>query len=327
MAKKRFFVDVDLSKNQLLNAVLHSGTTATMASILTVAGQIGYDRTLDQVNYFDATTGTVQHLIAGTEDFSGHTNSDHYAASVKAIYDYYKSSGATGGAGEIGIEDTAGYFYAADVEGALQEIGQALADINNGIQVVGTIDAGPTGSTWNYAAGANKGDAYLVGGTDVTDYALIDANSLWATQGSLVVCNVTSGTTDADWFILDARREPSSETVAGIIAIATQAEVNAGTDDTKAVTSLKLKAYMQEISGATVYTAHSVTLNGTTPAVATHNLGVDVVAQVWLNDTPVEDITSGVALTKTTNSVTATVNSNPGFTVDIVCVGNVKFPA
>ena len=89
-------------------------------------GQVAFDTTADQLNYWDSST--VQHLIAGTEDFAGNVASDVYAASVKAVYDYYKSSGATGGAAEIGILDTGAYFTAVDVEGALDEIGAVLAD-------------------------------------------------------------------------------------------------------------------------------------------------------------------------------------------------------
>ena len=325
MAKKRFFVDIDLSHNQLLNAVLHTGGTAALASVLTIAGSIGFDTDLQQMVYKSGST--VRHLIAGTEDFATNIATDEYAASVKAVYDYYKSSGATGGAGEISIEDTNGYFSSANVEGALQEIGAALNAVNSSMQVVGNIGATSGGADWPYPAGAQKGDAYVVTGATVTDYATVGVANLHTTAGSLVVCNLASGTTDADWFILDARREPSSATIRGIIALATQAEVNAGTEDTKAITALKLKAYMQEISGTTIYTAHSVTLASGTPAVATHNLGDDVTVQVWLRDTPIEDITSGVALTKATNAATVTVNSNPGFAVDIVCVGNIKFPA
>lgn len=307
MASKKFFVDVDLSKNQLLNAVLHnSGNTA---AVLTLAGQIAYDATLNQVNYFDG--NTVQHLIAGTEDFASNVASDVYAASVKAVYDYYNSTDGTGGAGVLGIEDAGGYFTAEQVEGALQEIGATLANINNAMQVVGTI--GADGGTWSYPANAVKGDAYVVTGATVDSFVEVGVAGLYTTAGSLVVCNNTSGQTDADWFILDARREPSSTTVKGIIALATQEEVIAGTDPSKAVTSLTLKGYLENFAFASIYTA----LNVAAGATVTHNLGANVIAQVWLAD---EEITSGVALTSATNTVTVNANNLPG-TVKVVVTG------
>lgn len=317
MASKKFFVDVDLSRNQLLKAVLEKGVN--LASILTVAGQVGYNTTNNQIEYNDGTG--IQYLLAGTTDFSGNTTNNAKAASVKAIYDYYKSNV---GAGEIGITDTAGYFTATEVEGALQEIGSTLANINNAMQVVGTIDASATGGTWAYPANAVKGDAYVVTGATVDSFVKVGVAGLYTTAGSLVVCNNTSGQTDAEWFILDARREPSSTTVKGIIALATQAEVNAGSDDTKAVTALKLKAYIEQASGTTMYVQRAASLS-TLSATATHGLGDDVVVQVWLNDTTVEEITSGVALTKTKGSATVTVNADPGYTIDIVCVGKATY--
>ena len=310
MASKKFFVNIDLSKNQLINAVLESGGTAALASALTVVGQVGFDTDKQQISYLSG--GTVQTLIAGTTNFIGNIATDAKSASVKAVYDYYNTN-TDGGAGVIHINDAGNYFTASKVEGALQEIGAALNAVNSSMQVVGTFGATSIGAAVAYPTGAAKGDAYVVTGTTVDDYIKLGVNELYATAGSLVVCNVTGSTVDSGWFILDARREPSTETIRGIIALASNAEVLAGADTTKAVTAFNLKSYLVTNKFASIFTETAAVVG--TPV--THNLGENVIAQVWLSG---EEITSGVALTSADNTVTVNAN-NLTDTVKVVVTG------
>jgi len=316
MANKKFFVDIDLNRNQLMKAIMESGTTASMATILNTAGQIGYDADLNQMKYYD---GDSVNFFLDSEDyttnFSGNTTSDLKMATIKAIYDYYSSNDNGEGASVIGIEDVGDYFTLTNVEGALQEIGASLEVIDNSMSVVGTITT--SGDYPTTPGPINIGDAWLVVG-GIFD---IGPNSATTSAGSLAVARISGATnSDDDWFILDTRREASSETIAGFIEIATQSEVNAGTDDTRAITPLKLKAFVQTLSGTTIYTETALDLASLT-GVVTHNLGDDVVAQVWLSN---EEITSGVALTSDSNTVTVTVNSDPG-DVKVVVIGNANF--
>lgn len=329
MASKKFFVDVDLHKNQLLNAVLQSGGTAALGGLLDVAGQVGYNSDLKRVAYFDGVEN--QTLLAGAETFADHitdTGAAAKAASVKAIYDYYNSTDATSGATVIGINDVGNYFDETTVNGALQEIGAVLNDISKAMHLQDTI-AATNGAVAYPTTGSGtddsvqQGDAYLVTGaidatgTTAGSYILLGDNSIWVGAGSLIVAAVDAPATDADWYILDARRKPSSETVRGIIAIATQAEVNAGEDNTKAVTALKLKAFVESISGTTMYV--ETVAAGSKTATVTHNLGSDVAVQVWLGGT--EDITSGVALTSGAGTVAYSSNVNMPDTLKFVCIG------
>jgi hypothetical protein len=54
--------------------------------------------------------------------------------------------------------------------------------------------------------------------------------------------NITIGSSNIVWAAFGTSAAPASETVAGVIEIATEAETNAGTDDTRAVTPSKLFA-------------------------------------------------------------------------------------
>lgn len=67
----------------------------------------------------------------------------------------------------------------------------------------------------------------------------------------------------------------ASETVAGNIEIATQAETDAGTDDARAVTPLKLKTYLNTKDAARAYYEGGITLVNNTPYTVTHNLGLN----------------------------------------------------
>ena len=317
MASKKFFVDIDLGRNQLLKTVLETGDTSTIDGILTTAGQIGFDSTTKQFKYNDG--DTVNYLLDSenwTTDFSGNTANDLKMASIKAIFDYYVSNDIGEGAAVIGINDAENYFTATEVEGALQEIGLALDTLDNSMSVVGSITA-----TGDYPTGTiNTGDAYLVVGGPFD----IGPNTLTTSAGSLVVANAeTPGVSaDADWFILDTRREHAAEGIEGFLAIATQAIVNAGTDDTTAVTPLKLKAYITEMSGVTIYTEAAAAFTDG-EIIVTHGLGDNVVSQVWLSG---EDITSGVGVVSSTNTVTVSVNTDPG-DVKVVVIGEATMPA
>lgn len=77
-----------------------------------------------------------------------------------------------------------------------------------------------------------------------------------------------------NWQFIQGNVLASSETVAGVIEIATQAETNAGTDDVRAITPLKLATNLTAKALAKTYFNSSLTLVANTPLTVTHSLAL-----------------------------------------------------
>lgn len=103
-----------------------------------------------------------------------------------------------------------------------------------------------------------------------------NANTTWRQTA----VNVTLGVTALAWTSMGVVAPPASETVAGIAEIATQAETDAGTDDLRFITPLKLATYANR---AKRFSA-SYGDGSATQYDITHNLGTkDVVVQIRRN--------------------------------------------
>lgn len=135
--------------------------------------------------------------------------------------------------------------------------------------------------------------------------------------GDSLIANVDDPSVLANWTIVQANVGYASETVAGLIKLATQALTNAGTDDLTAVTPLKLTTFMANKGFTKKFTQSPVSI-GTVPGVQTitHNLGTqDVQVEVYDTVTFARYVVTVVPNTPNTvqisaNGITKTVRVN-----------------
>lgn len=114
--------------------------------------------------------------------------------------------------------------------------------------------------------------------------------------GDSLFANVDAPVTLAGWTLVQGNTVPASETVAGVIKLATQPLTDAGVDDLTAVTPLKLKtaSYLPH-----KYTSPSTTVGANTPVTITHNLN---------NANPIvsiKQVSTGALITLAVNNFTA----------------------
>lgn len=121
------------------------------------------------------------------------------------------------------------------------------------------------------------------------------------------VVNATLGTTELIWGTFGSVSPAATESTPGIAEIATQAETDAGTDDQRIVTPVKLASW----SGRTKRFAANIGDGSATSYTVTHNLGSrDVAVSVYRNSGNYDEILCDVERS-TTNAVVVKFSAAP----------------
>jgi hypothetical protein len=169
----------------------------------------------------------------------------------------------SGGAGSEGrfMYDTVSKRLQYDDGSNIQDVAN-LNDVSGLLDFKGGYNAFTNTPDLTSGVGVLKGDYYVV----------TEAGTFYGQQleiGDSLFANVDAPVTLAGWTLVQANTVPASETVAGVVRLATQVEVDAKTDDLTAVTPLKLASadYLPH-----KYTSGSTTVGGGTPVTITHNL-------------------------------------------------------
>jgi hypothetical protein len=174
--------------------------------------------------------------------------------------------------------------------------------VDANIGALGNLEGG-----WSAASGAFPVGSSPVAGTKAGDYWYVTTagttGGVAFNVGDVIIAKVNNASTSsaADWIQLEVNRDQATETVLGLVEIATQtetndgvsdttavtpaklagrtateAETNTGTDDARIVTPLKLKTNL-----ATYKYAANVSVTTAGNYTVTHNLGTtDVVVRV-----------------------------------------------
>jgi len=312
---KQFLVNIDLVKNQLLQAVIEVLAAAPTSP---VEGQMYYNST-DQTAYIRSNSSWID---LGN---SGITNLTYTPSPTNGVVVSDTGTDAT-----IPLADTtnAGLMSNTqfdklefitvtgniDLDFILNSVltnTQDISDIENaivgGLTYVGSYDAATNSPDLDTApSGVTTGDTYTVSvsGTFYTE----DVQ-----PGDMIIANVDNPSSVTDWSIINKNIPDivdSSETEKGIIQIATQVEADAGTDDTKAITSLKLET---RLSALPLLTKVTQTIgDGTATAIpVTHNLGnAFVTAQIYETFAPFAQVEACIELTDQ-NTTTFSFNTAP----------------
>jgi hypothetical protein len=115
-------------------------------------------------------------------------------------------------------------------------VGSAIAAIGT---FIGGFDASTSTDFPVAPGGTNKGDYWRVANSGANP-STVHGEILKTGDVVIAATDAPNITTTTDWIFLQMNIDQATETVPGIAELATQAETNAGTDDTKIVTPLKL---------------------------------------------------------------------------------------
>lgn len=139
----------------------------------------------------------------------------------------------------------------------------------------------PTG-TGNYpltygGEAVQSGDSFRITANQV-DIGSTNLRTVNIEDLLIALVDAPSATDGANWMVAESNRVQATETTLGVVEIATQVEADAGLDDLRYITPLKLETYMTN-AGISAITAGAGIVNntGTFDIVAT-NLSMDILA-------------------------------------------------
>lgn len=159
---------------------------------------------------------------------------------------------------------------------------------------------------WSAASGSFPLGSTPVAGTKAGDYWYVSVagtvDGVAFNVGDVVVAKIDSASTTSasDWIQLEVNRDQATETIIGLAEIATQAETDAGTDDQRIVTPLKLKTLLDNRTGG--YAANIGNGSATSYAVS-HGLGTTDVNVMLKDNSTLAQVFADVVITDA-NTVT-----------------------
>lgn len=249
MAKK-FLTNLDLAKNQLLNAVIQNLASEPSNP---VRGQIYYNTAQERLYYYDGMSWI---------DMSGDIRSINGTGAI-SVQDTNGDVLISTSVDNVTIQNYAGYLEVKDMGISIGKLADVSTDINNNWnqtavptayavknyvdQVAGGLgnleggwDAWNTGSFPFANTGTKKGDYWYstTAGVLNTPYGQIKFEI-----GDVFIAIVDSASTSNpnDWIILQVNRDKATDSQMGLIQIANSAVATMGTDYEQAITPSTLK--------------------------------------------------------------------------------------
>ncbi len=254
MAKK-FLVNLDLAKNQILNAAIQNLPSDPSSP---VEGQVYYNTGDHRIYFWDGTSwidmsGDLRSVIGGA-GLTGSESNGIVTLDVNVDNSTIEIISDTLQVKDGGITTAKIANLSTDLSLNSQSNALATADaIKQYVDAtVGSI--GNLEGDWDVAlyntfphvtspAVIKKGDYWIS-----TSVGIIYGTSetIKIEIGDVFVAKVDNAnmSDNTQWIVLQANRDQATELALGLVRIADQLTVNAGTDDQEAVTPLKLKTYL-----------------------------------------------------------------------------------
>lgn len=303
MAKK-FLVNLDLAKNQILNAAIQNLPSAPGSP---VAGQVYYNTGDNRIYFWDGTawidmSGDIRDVIGGAGLTAGTSNGvitldvnvDNSTVEIATDTIRVKDGGIT----TAKLANVSTDLTTNSGSTAVPTAAAVKSYVDANIGGLGNLEG-----AWNASSGTFPVGSTPTAGTKSGDYWYVSVagttGGVAFNVGDVIIAKVNAASTTlaSDWIQLEVNRDQATETTIGLAEIATQTEVNTGTDDLRIVTPLKLKTYLDAAVGG--YAANVGNASATSFAL-THNLGTrDVIVAIYDNAI-YEEVLADVVVTSTT---------------------------
>jgi hypothetical protein len=303
MAKK-FLVNLDLAKNQILNAAIQNLSSAPSSP---VAGQVYYNTGDNRIYFWDGTawidmSGDIRDVIGGAGLTAATSNGiitldvnvDNSTVEIATDTIRVKDAGIT----TAKLANVSTDLTTNSASTAVPTAAAVKAYVDANVAGLGNLEG-----AWNASVGTFPVGSAPTAGTKAGDYWYVSVagtvGGVAFNVGDVIIARINSASTTlaTDWIQLEVNRDQATETTLGLAEIATQTEVNTGTDDLRIVTPLKLKTYLDAAVGG--YAANVGNAAATSFAL-THGLGTrDVIVAIYDNAT-YEEVMADVVATSTT---------------------------
>ena len=303
MAKK-FLVNLDLAKNQILNAAIQNLSSAPSSP---VAGQVYYNTGDNRIYFWDGTawidmSGDIRDVIGGAGLTAATSNGiitldvnvDNSTVEIATDTIRVKDAGIT----TAKLANVSTDLTTNSASTAVPTAAAVKAYVDANVAGLGNLEG-----AWDASVGTFPVGSSPTAGTKAGDYWYVSVagtvGGVAFNVGDVIIARINSASTTlaTDWIQLEVNRDQATETTLGLAEIATQTEVNTGTDDLRIVTPLKLKTYLDAAVGG--YAANVGNAAATTFAL-THALGTrDVTVAIYDNAT-YEEVMADVVATSTT---------------------------